>query len=101
MIAEILLAAREYLSDTDCDEMLQISNTYVIALLTTGITLNMLKETTEESELGLAIRALVLIVLVPSIDVVFALIAFVGKVINLAAIDSAGARSRLEMDQHG
>jgi hypothetical protein len=58
--------------------MLQLPNACSVDLLVAGITLDMLEQATETTKLVLAIRAPVLIVLIPAVDVFSALVAFIG-----------------------
>ncbi|KAF7511336.1 hypothetical protein GJ744_004901 [Endocarpon pusillum] len=96
-------------TSTDCaleilyiprEEIFQSPNACSQQFLIAGITLHMLEQATEITKHFLAIRALVSIIAIPASGVALALIAGIGKPIELIAISTTFADARLEMNQH-
>lgn len=88
------------ISDRDRDVMTQFLKAGPVPSLVAGVTLSMLEEGTDVAKLGLAVRALVLIVLVPSVGVVSGLVTTVGDAVQLVTVDATIAFPRFQMDQH-
>ena len=97
---KVLPMDADSISYADRDIMLQLPETGPIASLIAGIALSMLKEGTEVPKLGLAVRTLVLVVLIPSVSVVSGLVTTVGNSVKFVTVDATVACSRFQMDQH-